>query len=349
MDKVVENWLNNNFEWFESYSLNNLNVQIVEKWILNNQSQISEYYENKLIKSSNKSKILKNMEKLIESDNDEVNNEITSDKEKKTLNMINQLYTTNTSNSQSNQNRKVSFDLKESPNQFTKEPKDNLSNQNERANKFQKPKLKKNSSLELIDGDDQINENQNDLLSTTKFNFHKKLAYSLDIPNSPVSKKKNLTSMRKYHTLNGYDTKNSLNNLKFLIESKIKLPFNLNTKSLADKLKIGFENRNELEFLIELIKDISYELCLNALSVKIINNLKLLANAEKVSVFFVCQNRKYLSLFKPDSISADFADVISLGPDSKFAFEIPFEGNILGKVATTGTLINITNNNENVI
>jgi hypothetical protein len=98
------------------------------------------------------------------------------------------------------------------------------------------------------------------------------------------------------------ETNNSLNILKYLIESKIKFPStHINSASLAEKLKLRKEKKHDIEFLIELIRDISDEMCFNSLNEKIINNIKILLNAEKVSLFYICKKRKIIASLKSDS------------------------------------------------
>lgn len=124
---------------------------------------------------------------------------------------------------------------------------------------------------------------------------------SSNIMNLNKVKRNNVMNLRKYHTLYSSESTTSLNILKFLIESKIKLPTNTNGQiTYAEKMKLRREAKDEMEFLLELVKDISYELCLKELSEKILNNVKLLCNAEKASLFFVCQSRECLASFKFD-------------------------------------------------
>ena len=177
---------------------------------------------------------------------------------------------------------------------------------------------------------------------------------------TPINLKRN-TFMHKYHPFYACDSTASLNILKMLIESKIKFPSNHsnnnnNTNSavtLNEKIKMKREKKNGAEFLLELVKYISNELNLKSLSTKIINNLKLLVNAEKASLFFVCHPRKCLASFKFDPHAGvwdptKFASIAtaSLNYDSMsndFEMEINFGNTLLGMVAENGMIINIPN------
>jgi hypothetical protein len=177
--------------------------------------------------------------------------------------------------------------------------------------------------------------------------------------------------MHKYHSFYACDSTASLNILKMLIESKIKFPSNYSTNnassnnnnsftsnsiaSLNEKIKMKREKKNEAEFLLELVKDISNELNLKSLSSKIINNLKLLVNAEKASLFFVCHPRKCLASFKfdphagvwdPAKFTSTATAAASFNFDlmsNDFEMEISFGKTLLGMVAESGNVINIPN------
>jgi len=202
-----------------------------------------------------------------------------------------------------------------------------------------------------------------------------KLRITPPASNSKLSLKRN-SFMHKYHSFYACDSTASLNILKMLIESKIKFPSNYSTNnasnnnnnssssssyhsnsiaSLNEKIKMKREKKNEAEFLLELVKDISNELNLKSLSSKIINNLKLLVNAEKASLFFVCHPRKCLASFKfdphagvwdPAKFTSTATAAASFNFDSMsndFEMEISFGKTLLGMVAESGNVINIPN------
>lgn len=234
--------------------------------------------------------------------------------------------------------------------------------------------------------------------------------------------------IRKYHSFHTgsdhhhyhhhYYQSSSLNALKFLIKSKIKLPHSFANSSnmvnpqassstmtsMSEKIKIRYDDNNnripmgrqsltnninlvntnhqhhhhrfamanstaDVKLLLESIKDIAYELDLKRLSDKIVANVRALVNADKASLFFVCQNRRQLAAFKFDahtgipnparylaksggsgtsssSYGSGYQRQQSSGSSASpldFEFEIPFENTILGAVALSGNSINISN------
>ncbi len=154
----------------------------------------------------------------------------------------------------------------------------------------------------------------------------------------------------KNETLNLLPPNSSLNLLKCLIKSKLK--FQSNVKQ-ASKFKLAKEvNLNETKHLLDLIKDISRELRLKQLVERIVCNVRLLVGSEYANVHFVCQNKQRLASFRTKK--ANSSSTFSLAPGKSlsgatmfddtlndFDNEIPFGNSLLGKVATTGNLINV--------
>lgn len=140
-----------------------------------------------------------------------------------------------------------------------------------------------------------------------------------------------------YHHQLHHQQSSSLNALKFLIKSKVKLPQAFTnssnhisstatiTPSGDNKIRIRYNEGNssnsnsnnkrlatlatsihpthqlDVKLLLECIKDIAYELDLKRLSDKIVANVKALVNADNASIFFVCHNRQQLAAFKYDA------------------------------------------------
>jgi hypothetical protein len=163
------------------------------------------------------------------------------------------------------------------------------------------------------------------------------------------------TQMRKFHSFHSSSdssNNNSLNALKVLIKSKIKLPhtFNLNGSVVAaDKMRqLKYnDDKSRQGVLLELIKDISNEMDLKRLTEKIITNVRLLLNADKASLFFACQNKGKLAAFKFDPHTGNKSSTIYSARNASavndFELEIPFDNSILATVAQTGRTINIPN------
>lgn len=102
--------------------------------------------------------------------------------------------------------------------------------------------------------------------------------------------------MRKHHSLSSSNSVGNLNLLKYLIETKIKLPMHLNQHFYTEKLRLTSEKLNDTDFLLEHIKEISYELDLNTLSEKILGNIKFLLNADQASLFFCVSHAQMLGI-----------------------------------------------------
>ncbi len=156
---------------------------------------------------------------------------------------------------------------------------------------------------------------------------------------------------------------NSINNSLSERFSKLSNNTNINNNTIKrDKSKY------DMEIVIEMIKDITNELDLKCLSEKIVNNLKLLVNADKASLFYVCHSRQFLASYRLDSPIVSFDSSSSLSSsiftknftcdssiNSDFSLELPFGSTILGHVAKTGEIVNIQNayqdklfNNNNI-
>lgn len=226
----------------------------------------------------------------------------------------------------------------------TEELNDDFDDDNENTDESSEQTNRQNSADQVFQDNDsfinnfQLKNKQFDLISNNSIKI-------------PFIRRNSI--MRKYQPMYACDSNASLSVLKMLIETKIKFPTNSNsTTSLNDKLKMKRETRNESEFLLELVKDISNELNLKTLSTKILNNLKLLVNAEKASLFYVCHMHKCLASFKFDPHAGVWdpskfkSSTNSFNYDTftnDFDMEFAFGNTLLGSVAQTGNVINIPN------
>lgn len=121
--------------------------------------------------------------------------------------------------------------------------------------------------------------------------------------------------------------------LKVITEPKCNLK-----KSLTE-----LESLNEKDLLMELIRDIAYELDVDALSHKILVNVGILTHGDRSSLF-LCKghkDRKYLVSHLFD-VTAESSVKDALKPDDQ-AIIIPFGVGIAGTAASTGETINIQN------
>jgi len=355
MEKVVENWLNENKDWFETYAIENLNLKTVEKWLKLNDKTICKCPPTTLINTKHKNQ--SNIKTIIVDstciNHNNNNNEI-----------VNNL------DSNNNHEDEIISRLHHSHSYTCVIHNKRISN-NYRNNYQRNEAFKMLSSTEELSSEDEGKENKNktnsnQLINNNNNNFvmglnpsilnNKNINNNNNNNGSKLSRRNNFFSMRKHHSLNSTNSISNLNLLKYLIETKIKLPTHLNQHFYSNKMKLTTEKINDTEFLLELIKDISYELDLNTINEKIIANIKFLLNADKVSLFFVCHTRKCLASFKFDPFAGSIDTNTNNNNNNSnssnktneqdlttqfFEMEIPFGQTILGQVAQTGNLINI--------
>jgi hypothetical protein len=275
------------------------------------------------------------------------------------------------------------FDLNESIFPFSEDLENELENSNTVNNSLtacSSNSFRKSSCYDDVNTDLSkiIRKNENFSLYNNKITSvlskpsHNKysLQHSLNLMSSSASsshsnKYARSSSLHKYnsHRFNGNESAKSLNQLKMLIKSKIKMPKHLNN-SISERFNKSSNNNNnntikrdktryDMEIVIEMIKDITNELDLKCLSEKIVSNLKLLVNADKASLFYVCHSRQMLASFRFDSPIVSFESSSSLSSSvftkcdssmiSDFPLEFPFGSTILGHVAKTGEIVNIQN------
>jgi hypothetical protein len=236
---------------------------------------------------------------------------------------------------------------------------------NEKSSKSVRKKVVKKSNSFNQDNKDEEDENmQNSVLfksldNSNNYHFRKN-------SHSKNSAKRN-SLIRTFNS--NHPSTTSLNVLKYLIQSRIRPPTstrstlssyaNTNASTSATKtanvdLKSKYKKvkNYQPDLLLDLIKDISNETDLKQLSEKITNNLKLLVNAEKVSLFFICHSQKYLASFKADSLlkvngePQTPLDKQQLFAKDDFVFQMPFDATLLSEVAQYGNFIKLSNLNN---
>lgn len=324
MEKVVESWLIENSTWFEAFALKTLKLNTIEKWLQMNDKTICKCNNKKseitncINKTTNIINNHKPITEIINHEN-ELQNKLQSSHSYTCV-----IHNKRISYNPRNYHRNDAFKMLSST--------EELSSEDESKENAQQPKINSNS-----------NGGTNFLHSLNQYP-------PLFNPSNhgSVSKRSNFFSMRKHHSLSSSSNSiSNLNLLKYLIETKIKLPLHLNQHLYTDKLKLTSEKLNDTDFLLQLIKDISYELDLNTLSEKILGNIEFLLNADKASLFFVCHSRKCLASFKYDShagLNEHFKSKLNEDFSTQFfEMEVPFGQTILGHVAQTGNTINIKN------
>ena len=95
-----------------------------------------------------------------------------------------------------------------------------------------------------------------------------------------AERRSSLKGMRQFHSL----PPTSATLLSMLIQSKVRLP---RYESKDEGWKKELKNTNQRDFLLEIVKDISHDLELKSLAGRIVQNIMILLEAEKCSLFFV--------------------------------------------------------------
>jgi hypothetical protein len=388
MEQLVENWLNENIEWFKMYAIENLDISTVEKWLRANGKQIckcnnrSETFgpQATMQDNGNSSDSLNqsrqsNLNEQIESAS---SSEMSSFKPKSSCNN-NKICNSHMFNCVIHTQRCLMEIKKEelfnslplpSTQELSSDLEDDeyLSAQNNDIKLTKSVRKKEVNNKSNSFNQDKKNEEDENMQNSVLFK-------SLDNSNnhhfrknshSKNSAKRN--SLIRTHNLN-YPSSASLNVLKFLIQSRIRPPASAtqsrstllsyvntsakNTTTKFDSKSSCKKNKNyQFDLLLNLIKDISNETNLKQLSEKITNNLKLLVNAERAALFFICHSQKYLASFKADSLlKVNGEPQISSDKQQPFArddflFQMPFDATLLSEVAQHGNLIKLSNLNN---
>ena len=154
-------------------------------------------------------------------------------------------------------------------------------------------------------------------------------------------KRNKLIAMRKYHTMSTTKSQ-SLN--KILNDSKVKMPLRVES-SEAKPANLAFK-KQDTEFLIEIVKDISCELDLRSLSERIVSHLKLVLNADQVELFFVSRQAQPNESNNSNNASGFTVYKYAQSNDSQVGSheKLSQETNgLINQVIETGNLINIPN------
>lgn len=156
---------------------------------------------------------------------------------------------------------------------------------------------------------------------------------------STDERRSSLREMRMFRSL----PPNSSNILSLLIQSKVRLP-RYPSKDIDKKREE--RHANEMEFFMDIVKDISNDLDLKSLSEKIVANLSVLLDADHASVFFV-EGRAQK---KPSLVSKLF-DVHSgthIMPTTTAdnSMRVPWGKGIIGYVAQNCETVNLLEANK---
>lgn len=362
IETLVENWLNENKSWFSSYAIENLDMSTVDKWLRINGKKIckckslngslcavssnssipkrnsipSTAFKNSsylaLNKQDNSSKRI--VPAIVSSSNNNNNKRLSNFHTNSKLNLL-----------KTNIHRSSSYNCILHNRKFlhVNSSKTEVSPTHDENALLVQEKSFNSLDAELAKCSINITEPVDERKYSSAFSLEH-LASNLLLS----SKRTNFIQQQpQYHS---YDSATSSNLLKFLIKSKIKLPTCFNKISDAEKIKLRKEKNNDFEFILELIKDTTSELNLNLLGMRIRNNIRLLVNAEKVFVYFVCKNRQRLIPFKFDSLNGTHANEVPReiinGFESDLEQELPIESSLIGSVVQSGKALNIPNVNS---
>ncbi|XP_062584401.1 dual 3',5'-cyclic-AMP and -GMP phosphodiesterase 11A-like isoform X2 [Saccostrea cucullata] len=148
------------------------------------------------------------------------------------------------------------------------------------------------------------------------------------------SRRNSLKEMRMFRSL----PPNSVNMLSILIQSRVRLP---RYPSKDIDIKRDLRTKNEREFFLEIVKDISNDLDLRSLSQKIVANISVLVDGDAGSVFVV-EGR---GTGKPSLVSKlfDLHSGTHILPTSMGdgSITVPWGKGIIGHVAETGDTISL--------
>lgn len=148
-------------------------------------------------------------------------------------------------------------------------------------------------------------------------------------------KRSKLIAMRKYNTMVPNTHHQSLDEI--LKNTKQKLAMSLAASQAPLQLaNDSNKQKDNPEFLVEVIKDISSELDLKLLSKKIVNNVKLMVDTDEVALFFVTRNSTQSTAFK----STIYSYVNDKKADSEMK-AIVETNYFIKRVIETGELVNI--------
>ena len=151
---------------------------------------------------------------------------------------------------------------------------------------------------------------------------------------SADDRRTNLKEMRMFRSL----PPSSSNILSVLIQSKVRLP-RYPSKDIEKKREQ--RHRNEMEFFMDIVKDISNDLDLLSLSEKIISNLNVLTDADHASIFVVegKNNNKPSLVSKLFDVHAGTHFMPTKNVDN--CIRVPWGKGIIGYVAENGETVNL--------
>ena len=316
MERLVENWLKKNAEWFKSYAARNMDEKTLDMWLKLNNRKLCECATEKLNPRV-------------------VNENCLTPKENKTPQthspIANRSLTCELMNTAPKPALNSTFKLNSQNKSY-----DDILNNKENNKKVSNPKLESEDFF-------GNQKNLNVYLKCSNGNTGNDSSKNLISLN--MVKRNKLIAMRKYHTMSTTKSQ-SLN--KILNDSKIKMP--LRVESSETRPANLALKKQDTEFLIEIVKDISCELDLRSLSERIVSHLKLVLNADQVELFFVSRQPNENNNNNSNNNTSGFAvykyaqsNESQVGSHEKLSQETT---GLINQVIETGNLINIPNIKE---
>ncbi|XP_070535432.1 dual 3',5'-cyclic-AMP and -GMP phosphodiesterase 11A-like [Ptychodera flava] len=140
-----------------------------------------------------------------------------------------------------------------------------------------------------------------------------------------------------------------IHSLSILLESRVRIPQHT---TLDRERKLELKSKNEREFFLELVKDISHDLHLKRLISRILTNVSLLVDAEQSCLFLIegPKGKEVLVSHTPGSNSDSPISFSRGGKESdredNAAVQVPMGYGIVGRVAESGKQVNIPNTDK---
>lgn len=355
MEKVVETWLDNNPDWFRTYVMRSLDQKTVNDWIAQNKRDSTNNGANENHHHHQQQPVQDGIEKLIYfkptlkmytvkfASTEKANRTLSSSAElvpgqQQRANRSQSLTTRHMQECRAPQQQQQHL-----PNQTIsklKIPSLDVESIRHKSNSPPNPRINIEDEKHMF----FIKDDKSELLNTNNSNGLSSNAIGPSYsPNNETHnlislnmvKRSKLIAMRKYNTMVPNTHHQSLDEI--LKNTKQKLAMSLAASQAPLQLaNDSNKQKDNPEFLVEVIKDISSELDLKLLSKKIVNNVKLMVDTDEVALFFVTRNSTQSTAFK----STIYSYVNDKKADSEMK-AIVETNYFIKRVIETGELVNI--------
>lgn len=348
MEKIVETWLDNNPDWFRTYAMRSLDHRTVNDWIAQNKGDSTHgAKENHRPEQDGIEKLIHFKPTLkkytvkfasTEQANQALNSAELFPGQQQRANRSQSLTTRTMQEYRTPQQQLPS---KNRTMAKLKIPSLDVESIRHKSNSPPNPQIKiedekhmffiKDDTSEMLN-----NSNSNGLSSNAIGPSYSPNNETHNLISLNMVKRSKLIAMRKYNTMVPNTHHQSLDEI--LTNTKQKLAMSLAASQVPLTLANNSSNnkKENPEFLVEVIKDISSELDLKLLSKKIVNNVKLMVDTDEVALFFVTRNSTQSTAFK----STIYSYVNDKRADSEVK-AIVETNYFLKRVIETGEFVNI--------